>query len=206
MHSYISNAEREELGESIVLDYTGGKAAWMERIDIEGLITNYLGLLIEYERFAEDDVSKIGFLANGATPLQIYRGGKKIAKIFCKGTIVLDQFLLRPEETGRRRFTLAHEAAHWLLERHNPIQASFRTEYDSEQMYSMKELRKFCNMMESQADRLAAVIWMPGCIADCVDELQPFIDEVIPKDGDDEELNTENIDVVIRAEDFLDLK
>jgi len=39
-----------------------------------------------------------------------------------------------------------------------------------------------------------------------VDELQPFIDEVIPKAGDDEELNTENIDVVIRAEDFLDFK
>ncbi len=45
-----------------------------------------------------------------------------------------------------------------------------------------------------------------GIIADCVDELQPFIDEVIPKAGDDEELNTENIDVVIRAEDFLDFK
>lgn len=164
MHNYISNAELEELGESIVLDYTGGKAAWMERIDLEGLIMNYLGLLIEYERFAEDDLSKIGFLADGTTPLYIYRDGKKTLEIFCKGTIVLDRFLLRTEEIGRRRFTLAHEAAHWLLEKHNPIQASFRSEYDTEQMYSMKELRQFCNMMESQADRLAAVILMPGCM------------------------------------------
>ncbi|MCC8138742.1 MAG: site-specific integrase [Lachnospiraceae bacterium] len=42
-----------------------------------------------------------------------------------------------------------------------------------------------------------------GIIADCVDELQPFIDEVLPGEDDDEELKTENIDVVIQAEDYL---
>ncbi len=92
MRNYISNAELEELGEGIILGYTGGKAAKLERVDIEGLITDYLGLLIEYEQFAEDDVSKIGFLANGTTPLQICRGGKKMAKVFGKGTIVLDRY------------------------------------------------------------------------------------------------------------------
>lgn len=42
-----------------------------------------------------------------------------------------------------------------------------------------------------------------GIIADCVDELRPFIDEVLPSEDDDEELKTENIDVVIQAEDYL---
>lgn len=42
-----------------------------------------------------------------------------------------------------------------------------------------------------------------GIIADCVDELQPFIDEVLPTEGMDFEPQTEHIDVVISAEDYL---
>lgn len=42
-----------------------------------------------------------------------------------------------------------------------------------------------------------------GIIADCVDELQPFIDEVMPTEDTDFELQTEHIDVVISAEDYL---
>lgn len=40
-------------------------------------------------------------------------------------------------------------------------------------------------------------------IADCVDEIQPFIDEVLPNENLDLELQTENMDVVISAEDYL---
>ncbi len=42
-----------------------------------------------------------------------------------------------------------------------------------------------------------------GIIADCVDEIQPFIDEVIPKEEVDAELKTENVDIVISAEDYF---
>ncbi|MCD8223465.1 MAG: site-specific integrase [Clostridiales bacterium] len=42
-----------------------------------------------------------------------------------------------------------------------------------------------------------------GIIADCVDELQPFIDEVLPHENDNEDLQTENIDVVTRPEDYF---
>ena len=40
-------------------------------------------------------------------------------------------------------------------------------------------------------------------IADCVDELQPFIDEVMPDSDEDEMIATENLDVMILAEDYL---
>lgn len=40
-------------------------------------------------------------------------------------------------------------------------------------------------------------------IADCVDEIQPFIDEVLPTEDLDLELQTENMDVVISADDYL---
>ncbi len=42
-----------------------------------------------------------------------------------------------------------------------------------------------------------------GIIADCVDELQPFIDEVIPSHETEDKLRTELIDVVIPVEDYL---
>lgn len=40
-------------------------------------------------------------------------------------------------------------------------------------------------------------------IADCVDELQPFIDEVMPDPEEDAMIATENIEVIISAEDYL---
>lgn len=42
-----------------------------------------------------------------------------------------------------------------------------------------------------------------GIIADCVDEIQPFIDEVIPSQEIDENLRTENMDIVIAAENYF---
>ena len=42
-----------------------------------------------------------------------------------------------------------------------------------------------------------------GIIADCVDEIQPFIDEVLPAEDEDSEIKTENIEVVIPADDYL---
>lgn len=40
-------------------------------------------------------------------------------------------------------------------------------------------------------------------IADCVDELQPFIDEVMPDPEEDAMIATENIEVIVSAEDYL---
>ena len=42
-----------------------------------------------------------------------------------------------------------------------------------------------------------------GIIADCVDEIQPFIDEVLPTEALDSELQTENIEVVVPADEYL---
>ena len=42
-----------------------------------------------------------------------------------------------------------------------------------------------------------------GIIADCVDEIQPFIDEVLPTEDEDSVIKTENIEVVISADDYL---
>ena len=70
----------------------------IQSIDIEHFITEFLKLKIEYTSFAESDSGKIGFLADGQTPLLIYQDGRIIPFIFPKDTIVLDKFLLAEKE------------------------------------------------------------------------------------------------------------
>ena len=84
-------------------------------VDIEGLVTDYLGLTVVYENIAEDDPNKIAFLSNGKRPLWVSRNGERIQVVFPKGTVVMDKVLLHENESSRRRFTLGHEARTALL-------------------------------------------------------------------------------------------
>ncbi len=162
MRSYISNYELEELGESLIANYLQGNDNCL-CIDIEGFITDYLGLSIIYTNFA--DKEKIGFLSDGEEQLPIYSNGKEVKAVFPKWNIVLDKFLLSENEFGRRRFTMAHEAAHFILEKHDPMtKAYFHRVFDKEQDYSLPDLQELMNLTESQADRLAATLLMPKFI------------------------------------------
>ena len=70
MSTYISNRELEELGEGLTRHYLEQAHIHMAArcIDIEGL-ANYLGMTVVFETFAEEDRDKVGFLADGRTPL-----------------------------------------------------------------------------------------------------------------------------------------
>lgn len=66
MRSYISYDELEELGETIVRAYINKTRRYNALcVDIEGLVTDYLGLTVVYETIVEDDLNKIAFLSNG---------------------------------------------------------------------------------------------------------------------------------------------
>ena len=166
MNSLISNRELDELGDGLVRHYLAhsGMQATARCIDIEGL-ANFLGLTVTYETFAEKDFDKIGFLSDGKTPLLVRRNGRIVSFLFPLGTIVLDSFLRQDKESGRRRFTIAHEIAHSVIEKHNPV-PQFHRIYDSEHGYTFQELKAQLTMTENQADRLAAVILMPRFMVD----------------------------------------
>lgn len=166
MNCFISSQELEALGEGLSRDY-------MEKshrrnsmcFDIEGFITDYLGLSICYESFAEDDISKIGFLANGITPLHVFRNNMPIPIVFPKNTIVIEKCLLKDKESSRRRFTLAHEAAHAILEEHANAQMScFHSSFDKETDYSKDDLQRIFSLNEVWANRLGASILMSQCL------------------------------------------
>ena len=164
MKTLTSFQELETLGESLSKDYVKKTHCWNSHcFDIEGFITDYLNLKIVYEEFAENDLSKIGFMADGKNPLRIRRNGRLISAVYPKGTIVLEKSLLKEKESSRRRFTLAHEAAHMILEQHMPKQTepAFHSDYSFSQQNSWEDLKKTLSLIEAFANRLGATILMP---------------------------------------------
>lgn len=167
MRSYISNEELEELGETIVKSYINKtQRRNVYCVDIEGVVTDYLGLTVVYETIAEDDPNKIAFLSNGKCPLNISRDGKKTTIIFPKNTVVIDNVLLAENESSRYRFTLGHEGAHSVIAKQNPMQdvGCFHNEFDPARHYTLDEQRELLSFSESQADRLSSVFLMPRFI------------------------------------------
>ena len=151
----MSRAELEEISEGLITAYANKFSnRVIQSIDIEHFITEFLMLRIEYASFAEDDAGRIGFLADGATPLLIHQDGKIIPFVFPKDTIVLDKFLLAEKEQGRRRFTMAHEASHHILSKMYamPSEGRFHAEYDSERSYSKEKLAQMFASVEWQAN------------------------------------------------------
>lgn len=167
MRSYISYDELEELGETIVRAYINKTRRYNAHcVDIDGLVTDYLGLTVVYETIAEDDPNKIAFLSNGKRPLCVIRNKKRVQVVFPKNTAVLDKILLSEDESSRRRFTLSHEGAHSVIAKQNPMQdvGCFHNEFDPERIYTLEEQRELLSFSEAQADRLGSVFLMPRFI------------------------------------------
>ena len=167
MKSYISYDELEELGETIVKEYVKQtKRSDALCVDIEGLVTDYLGLTVVYDNIAEDEINKIAFLSNGKYPLWVYRNGKRRQVVFPKNTVVVDKVLLSENEIGRLRFTLGHEGAHSIITKQNPMQdvACFHNEFNPERIYTAEEQKELLSFSEAQADRLSSVLLMPRFI------------------------------------------
>ena len=160
MQVYISNKEIEDIAEGLVRTVYNQRLP--KQIDIDA-VAGYLGISVIYEQIAEDDMDKIGFASNGRTPLKVRRNGMIQQTVYPKDTIVLDTFLLRPEEQHRRRFTEGHEIAHILLNRADPFTnaACFNRVYDPERAYSLEELRDRMMLGESQANVMAAYLLRP---------------------------------------------
>lgn len=160
MNSCFTDMEIEELAEGMIRQYLGRRDAASPQVDIEGFLTGYLKLPLKFRCFAEEDSSKIGFISDGITPLLVIAGRRPIQEVFPKGTIVLDKSLQRRGEEGRKRFTMAHEAGHYIMDR-TVTRASFHREYDRERAYSPQELKELLSFREARVDRLAAALLMP---------------------------------------------
>lgn len=181
----FSYDEIDALGEGLILQYLGAEAAQTTCVDIEGFVTDFLKLPLLYRAFAENDTDKIGFIADGITPLRIYENQKPVERVYPKGTIVIERCLRREHESGRRRFTISHESAHYVLDRTVPY-VSFHREFDKERNYSPEDFRNLFSFKEAQVDRMGAAILMPKfmvknvmAIHSCPDRFPVFGDGVL---------------------------
>ena len=164
MNICFSRTELNKISEALLKNYYEVNSIRIkEYVDIEAFITDFLKLKIEYVPFAEPDTDKIGFLSDGETPLSVYKNKIITSAVFPAGTIVVDKYLLQKNETGRRRFTLAHEAAHYILQnaQASEYSSAYHMEFDGERNYSKEELIRLFDAAETQADILAAALLMP---------------------------------------------
>ncbi len=139
----FSYEELDELGEGLIRQYLGKEAERTCCVDIEGFVTDFLKLPLLYRSFAEEDSDKIGFIADGVTPLRVYEGGTVVRRVYPRGTIVIERCLRREHESGRRRFTISHECAHYIMDRAVPS-AAFHREFDIERIY-LRRTSKTCS-------------------------------------------------------------
>lgn len=175
MKRYTSNDEIESLCEALVLDFMQKKGFRNAHcVDIEALITDYLGLPLLFETFDEPDPGRVGFLADGRTSLRIIKDGVRQQVCYPKGTVVIEKYLRNAKECGRMRFTEAHEAAHFILEKHIPAQSNpmFHSEFSAEMDYTPDMLRQFMNINEMMVNRGAACLLMPRFLV--MDTLEAF--------------------------------
>ena len=156
----FSYDEIDELGEGLIRQYLGADAERTCCVDIEGFATEYLKLPLLYRSFAEQDTYKIGFIADGITPLRIHEDGTSCLCVFPKGTIVIERSLRRENESGRRRFTISHECAHYLMDKTIPA-AAFHREFDGERDYTPEDFRNLFSFHETLIDRMGAALLMP---------------------------------------------
>lgn len=163
--THLSNDQIRELGKALIAGYQKDYGILFSRcVDIIEL-AEHLGLTVVFEKFAEEDQDKIGFLSDGNTPLKVWRNKRIVPVRFPIRTIVIEEYLKRESESGRCRFTIAHEIAHYVIGRYIQLpyipKPEYHRIYDDERHDYGKELLQQLTMVENRADRLAAQLLMP---------------------------------------------
>ena len=163
MTNYISRAEANELCDGLIQQYVGNDSQVPTAINIDGFVRDFLRCTVIYESFAEEDNDRIGFSSDGNRPLRVFKNGKVKEIVYPRNTIVLDKYLLNPNEDNHRRFVLSHEAGHILAGRINPDSpACFHHFEDREHtVYSIEDMRERYSINEWQANTIGTALLMP---------------------------------------------
>lgn len=137
-------------------------------VDIETFVTDYLGTKIVYENFAANVPGRGGFISDGETALPVLRDGIRQFVIFPENVIVIDSSLKNMDNLAKLRFTIAHEAAHFIMNRHvsGDFTAAFHTEFVDGEYYTPQMLKEMLSVTETITNRAAACLLMPDFIVE----------------------------------------
>ncbi|MGM9683205.1 MAG: ImmA/IrrE family metallo-endopeptidase [Eubacteriales bacterium] len=171
MYYYHTNDEIDEIGEGLIRKYNYQAFIQGASTDIQGFITDHLKYRIVADRLADKDAGRMAFLADGKSTVWVWRDGKRVEVIPPEGMIIIDEFLCQEKNSTRRRFVLAHEAGHIIMDLLNnkPVTAAYNNEFDSEQEYSFKDFVEMFNINENKATSMGVALLMPKTLViNCV--------------------------------------
>jgi len=170
----ITYAALDEYAEAVIRDALPYALAAPTPIDVERFIEFYLGLSVEFKSVSYDR-KVLGMTAFNAGTVYVIceKTGRRIPIEVDEGTVFVEPLLTEKRNAARRRFTIMHEGAHWLI--HRPAFAEdnpFGTPgmYDNQYLaakegridYSRcQKERTDSERIERQADFLASALLMP---------------------------------------------
>lgn len=162
--AYLSRWDLEQIANRVTQAYArraGLKYADLDRIVPETILEDMLGLRILYEHLSVDGRT-LGITGFDETEVGVYDGDQEGDMVKLDGkTVLIEKNLLFYDQTGRRNFTLLHEAGHHILF------LLFPKEYDTGSAartvkYYREQKSDGFNPLEWQCDTLAAAILMPS--------------------------------------------
>lgn len=168
----IKKCQFDDIAALFLSEHIGGFMAenMPQTIDIDYIAEEFLGLTIT-DRYLSPDKSILGLINFCDIQMSCFNREKNyITEILPAGTVVIDCRLLAAEMEYYRRYTVAHEAAHWILHRsfHSPDNREYSCR-NGAYIVHRAAVKRDKNMYfwndydweEWQADTLAAALLMP---------------------------------------------
>jgi len=165
----LSKPDFDDIATMVLKEYMPYVLSSPQPLDIEFLLKERLCLDVSYARLSQAG-EVLGLIAFADTYLPYGTKNNEYMEVL-EGHVLIDESLIDERNYGRRRFTLAHEASHWICHRtyHSPDKRCFefrrsaiacRTE-NIEQNRRNQKVRTDEYWEEWQADNLAAALLMP---------------------------------------------
>jgi hypothetical protein len=165
---YILSKQRGDfdvIAERILREYQPSVLANPSPLDLDALAKDKLGLSVKEQTFANDS-GIIGVMIFGSLSGRLRYRPRKTENYFDTGIVLLDTGLENSAD-GRKRFTYAHEVAHWLI--HRPYHAYIARKNGDTQSYAAclrSDLQFYkpqndYEWQEWQANALASALLMP---------------------------------------------
>ncbi|MCL2567952.1 MAG: ImmA/IrrE family metallo-endopeptidase [Oscillospiraceae bacterium] len=170
---YVLNRDQiDQIATMILEEYMPNVLACPQSVDIEDFVENKLFLTLQYQTLG------FGVAVLGLTAFEDVQGIPCLDEMYrpamidiSAGTILIHSELRGPAHRARRKFTIAHEGAHWILHRSFYSPTNQRYVFRVNQPYivcrateiEQKSHRRKTDedWAEWQADTLAAALLMP---------------------------------------------
>lgn len=161
--SYWSRNDIEVLADSILLDcFHEEYAVDHMATNIDKLAADYLHLSVSYMKLS-DDGRILGLTTYKDVNVEFCRNSHKEILPVRKDSMLIEKDLLE-NNNGRRRFTVAHEAAHQVIFRTDSsgsAKLNYLKQLPNKASYSCRELKSAEEWCEWQANSLGAALLMP---------------------------------------------